>query len=108
MATKNNPGKYDCYAAAEPDEPLFILRANDPSAPSMVRGWAWNRAQAIFQGHKDGGPEAWAKVQEALDCAKAMETWRAAKYPQPQGAVVVTAVISNDGSAPQEPHKTKH
>lgn len=25
MGSKNNPGKYDCYEAADPDEPMFIL-----------------------------------------------------------------------------------
>ena len=25
MGTKNNPGKFDCYANAKPDEPLFVL-----------------------------------------------------------------------------------
>ena len=25
MGTKNEPGEFDCYAAAEPDEPMFII-----------------------------------------------------------------------------------
>ena len=25
MGTKNNPGKWDCYANAEPDEPMIKL-----------------------------------------------------------------------------------
>ena len=29
MGTKNNPGDYDCHAAAKPDEPVFTLRAHD-------------------------------------------------------------------------------
>lgn len=29
MGTKNNPGKYDCYAKLEPDEPHFVLRGKD-------------------------------------------------------------------------------
>ena len=32
MATKNNPGKFDCYTNAEPDEPMFILLGRDPVA----------------------------------------------------------------------------
>ena len=37
MGTKANPGQFDCYAAAADDEPLFVLRANDPLAPSLLR-----------------------------------------------------------------------
>lgn len=67
MGTKSNPGKYDCYAKAESDEPMFILLARDPHAPVLVRFWAdWQAA--------DGkSPE---KIKEALDCANAMQKWR--------------------------------
>ena len=67
MGTKNNPGDYDCYANADPDEPMFVLLGRDRQAPALVRQWARGR-QAM--GEK---PE---KVQEAFDCARAMETWR--------------------------------
>ena len=39
MSTKNNPGDYDCYAKLDPDEPYFVLRAKDPSAPYLIRIW---------------------------------------------------------------------
>lgn len=39
MGTKNNPGKYDCYAKAEPDEPVFVLLGRDRAAPALV--WLW-------------------------------------------------------------------
>lgn len=29
MGTKNNPGEFDCYANAAPDEPMFILLGRD-------------------------------------------------------------------------------
>jgi len=45
MGTKNDPGKYDCYAAAEPDEPMFVLLARDETAPLLVERWA-NRQEA--------------------------------------------------------------
>ena len=67
MGTKNNPGEYDCYANAEPDEPMFILLARDPDAPALVRQWAkarWDRG------------ERQEKIAEADACAKAMEDWR--------------------------------
>lgn len=39
MGTKNDPGKYDCYANAEPDEPMFILLGRDPAASFCVSLW---------------------------------------------------------------------
>lgn len=69
MGTKRNPGKFDCYEAADPDEPMFVLLARDPLAPQLVREWAGRRRM------RAGDP---AKISEALDCATAMERWRAA------------------------------
>ena len=40
MGTKNNPGAFDCHAAAEPDEPMFVLLGRDPMAGLLVRLWA--------------------------------------------------------------------
>lgn len=76
MGTKNNPGKYDCYEEADPDEPLFVLRAKDPTAPALVRLWAdTRRNEARIQGIEID-PEYEDKLQEAWDCARAMEIWR--------------------------------
>ena len=67
MATKNNPGKYDCYEKAHPDEPMFVLLGRDLMAPTLVRQWAaMRRAQ-------EESPE---KVAEAEACADAMEAWQ--------------------------------
>lgn len=61
-----------CLGKAHPDEPVFILRDQDLLASELVRQWA----------HSDRrlgcSPE---KVQEALDCAKAMSQWPNRKYP---------------------------
>lgn len=67
MGTKNNPGQFDCYANAGPDEPMFILLARDPLAPILVRLWADLRA------HLAGNP---SKVLEARACADTMEDYR--------------------------------
>jgi hypothetical protein len=67
MGTKNNPGKFDCYENAEPDEPMFILLGRDKHAPLLVRLWADLRAM-----EDEFGP----KVDEARVCAKAMEIFR--------------------------------
>ena len=69
MGTKNNPGDYDCYESAEPDEPMFVLLARDGLAPMLVRRWANARVQ--MKNAKDT-----EKIAEALRCADAMEAWR--------------------------------
>lgn len=43
MGTKSDPGKFDCYAKLDPDEPYFLLRAKDPSSSFLVRIWKENR-----------------------------------------------------------------
>ena len=68
MGTKANPGKFDCYKAAEPNEPIFVLLGRDKNAPDLVRRWAMERSRA---------GEDPVKVQEALDCAAAMDAYRA-------------------------------
>ena len=74
MSTKINPGEFDCYANAEPDEPMFVLLARDASAPGHVRSWALCRANDINKGLK---PESdMIQVQEAFQCAEAMDEWR--------------------------------
>lgn len=66
MGTKNDPGVFDCYANAEPDEPMFVLLARDPAAPATVRDWVQRRV----------GNDSPEKIAEALACADAMEVWR--------------------------------
>jgi hypothetical protein len=78
MGTKNNPGAFDCYAAAKPDEPMFILLGRDPMAASLVHLWALARAQL---------GENPAKVSEALDCATALEAWAKDMGKTPQGVL---------------------
>lgn len=66
MATKQNPGKYDCYAKAEPDEPMFILLGRDKHAPTLI--WLW----AVLREFDDEDP---AKVGEARQCVADMMEW---------------------------------
>jgi hypothetical protein len=66
MGTKNAPGKFDCYAAADPDEPMFVLLGRDPSAGALVRFWARMRF---------GSSEDPDKLEEALSCADALDAW---------------------------------
>lgn len=74
MATKNNPGAFDCYQNAGADEPMFVLLARDVSAPELVRAWADQREKQILDGARPATEIA--QVQEARECARQMEEWR--------------------------------
>jgi hypothetical protein len=90
MGTKNNPGKFDCYANAEPDEPMFVLLGRDRLAAHLVSIWSKVRmgdmeaANAVFLDmlHKHAPeyvvvPDDVAKATEAMDCSLAMFKFRA-------------------------------
>lgn len=74
MGTKANPGKYDCYAAAGDDEPIFVLRAKDLHAAQIVRTWAQMRLAAVAHGQKPD--EDMAAIREAHAVADDMDRWR--------------------------------
>lgn len=63
MSSKNNPGQYDCYANAGPDEEMFVLLSRDRMGPSLVALWADVREMY---------GEDPAKVAEARACADRM------------------------------------
>jgi hypothetical protein len=67
MGTRNNPGKYDCYYKAAPDEPIFVLLGRDPVASVVVRFW--------IQMRKLIGGTQQDKLDEALRCARYMEDY---------------------------------
>ena len=74
MGTKNNPGDFDCYANAHPDEPMFVLLGRDPHGGNSVRAWAaaYKRRKKA-QGQWD--ERAIKKHDEAIVCAEQMDVW---------------------------------
>ena len=83
MGTKANPGEFDVdLAKLDPSEPFFVIRGEDPDAPSTVRRWSAAFAARIRREFARGelserGYRAkLRKVHEALDCAVEMEIWR--------------------------------
>ena len=74
MGTKKNPGRFDCYANALPDEPMFILLGRDPDFHRLVMEWAERRERDINCGARP--PEDYPMVVEARACATAAEKWR--------------------------------
>lgn len=103
MGTKNNPGAFDCYAAAEPDEPMFILLGRDKHAPTLV--WLW---AALRELEGEDPP----KVADARNCVVQMITFATDKGKQVPGvgASVLVGVleliraanyaVNNAGNAP--------
>lgn len=81
MGTKNNPGTFDCYANAEPDEPMFILLGRDEDAAKAVREWAGSRTRKITTGLKPESDRA--MIKEAYECADAMDAYRRARKATP-------------------------
>lgn len=79
MGTKSHPGVFDCYAKAEPDEPIFTLLGRDRLAPSMIDIWAISKQRLSLHELDPKHPEhekqlvaLEANLFEALDCASAM------------------------------------
>ncbi len=82
-----------CLAKVAPDEPIFVLRAQDETAADTVRLWASHLLEMV----KDEQPRdadnmpgtpamvRWSalmrKVHEALDLAAEMERWPTRKRP---------------------------
>lgn len=56
-----------CLGKAAFDEPIFILRAKDDSAPSMVRQWAKRQIEL---------GSTTPKIAEAMELADLMEAWQ--------------------------------
>ena len=61
-----------CLNKAHHDEPLFVLRANDPTAPMTIRHW-------VTMNHNHQPP---GKLEQAMIVAEDMETWYS-KQPKP-------------------------
>lgn len=67
-----------CLNCAADDEPLFVLRANDESAPAQVAAWARNYLE------DKGGwlkmtPAQQKKYTDAMDLAGHMRIWKMQK-----------------------------
>jgi hypothetical protein len=67
-----------CLSKADDFEPLFVLRANDPLAPALVRLWA--NEYFLSKKRTQDTPltdRQMAKYTEAKTLASQMEAWKA-------------------------------
>lgn len=61
MGTKNKPGKFDCYAKADPDEPMFVLLGRDATASETVRYWIHLRQMMHWRRTSARSAKLWAR-----------------------------------------------
>ncbi len=66
MSTKANPGSFDCFAKADPDEPMFVLLGRDAAAMFAVLFWA--QLRVLMYGVSD-------QITEAQATSEAMRDW---------------------------------
>jgi hypothetical protein len=71
MGTKSTD---TCLKKAAPDEPIFVLRAQDVHSPAVIRFWC---AKMINAGAKPDSD----KIVEAMATAHRMEHWPKRKQP---------------------------
>lgn len=74
MGYRNEDGTWhdSCLDKVHANEPIFVLRGQDRLAPDLIREWA-----RLAEHHSL--PQE--KLNEALACADAMETWPNRKFP---------------------------
>lgn len=81
MGTQNNPGDYDCWNNAEPDEPRFALLGRDPEAGPLIRRWATTRESDIAAGIRPSSDMTMVvdARKVAADMDRFAEGWRQRK-----------------------------
>lgn len=72
MSTKQNPGAFNCYKAALPDEPIFVVLGRDPAGPATLDKWCHER---IILG-KNASADDRNRLREAINQAAEMAEWR--------------------------------
>jgi len=75
MSTKQTPGAYDCWSKLAEDEPYFLLRAKDTTAPGVVREWVRRRRNEAVIAGGTITPAYEKKLREASAAADAMDAW---------------------------------
>lgn len=104
MSTKEEPGPFDGLERAEPNEPVFTLRAHDVLAAPLVHEWVNRRRQAILHGDLPPEKEELELIQcrEAEDVAFAMVDWRNGAAPAPVAEDKPVAAYSGHASSAEE------
>lgn len=83
--TENILNPNSCWNRAEADEPVFVLRANDPTSAANITIWA-QQYMSSKGGYHCLNPKQIAKYNDAMNCAQAMRDWQIAKRKQLLGS----------------------
>lgn len=77
-STKAEPGPFDGFERAEPDEPIFTLRSADSLAADLVMLWCEQRRAAILAANfsDERRTAELIQVREAEEISFAMTEWR--------------------------------
>jgi hypothetical protein len=86
MATKNEPGDYDCYANADPEEPMFVLLGRDAAASAVVRHWV-----RVREALRPGADRE--QLKDAVVVALEMERWAEDLDKSVEGADVAESAV---------------
>ena len=70
MGTKHDDR---CLKKAGDDEPIFVLRAQDSTAPDAIQAWIDKNANRLGFRHE--------KIREAVRIREAMKAWPKRKLP---------------------------
>lgn len=81
MGTKNNPGNFDCYKNALPDEPMFIMLGRDKASAEAVRFWALQRIKLGLNKATD------PQIAEAYECAAKIEGYKRDRVAEAEHAI---------------------
>lgn len=79
MGTKQHPGRFNCHAAALPDEEIFTVLARDPAMPATIRFWIAERARL---GKAETGEDQ-QRLADATEIADNAAEWREANLNGP-------------------------
>lgn len=107
MSTKTEPGPFDGLERAQPDEPVFTLRAHDVLAAPLVHEWVRRRREAIIKGDLSPEKEELELIQcrEAEEVAFAMVDWRKgvdSTKPDPEEKTKANPLYSGHTSSAEE------
>lgn len=99
VSTKEQPGAFDGMQRAEPDEPVFTLRAHDRLSTELVLEWANRRRELILASDMPDGKRALELIQvrDAEEIAWAMQDWREGRKDDPAETPAQSAPVSYSG-----------
>ena len=95
VGSKANPSKFDCYDDLAPDEPYFVIRADDPLSDSLIElhayigagqaGAAHNKLAEIMAltAQRPPRPSDSPKYRETFAISQSMEAWRSEQLKKP-------------------------